>query len=154
MLLPNDIWKRGPICNMHIRYHSYPNPSVCGVYLVNVEDVGFLEVLPVSRGDNQWLLGAAGGGDDVIIVGEVHDLFDNVGENLQGGVPMGNLLMGDKLGLLSFFYFLLQIFSCQFPGFFSFFKGASGIQCFKSSLPSSKHYFLLLLTLSANLPLC
>lgn len=38
---------------MHIRYHLDPNPSVCGVYLVNVEDVGFLEVLPVSRGDNQ-----------------------------------------------------------------------------------------------------
>lgn len=146
--------KRGPICNMHIRYHLDPNPSVCGAYLVNVEDVGFLEVLPVSRGDNQWLLGAAGGGDDVIIVGEVHDLFDNVGENLQGGVPMGNLLMGDKLGLLSFFYFLLQIFSCQFPGFFSFFKGASGIQCFNSSLCYSKHYFLLLQTSSANLPLC
>lgn len=45
--------KRGPICNMHIRYHSDPNLSFCGVYLVNVEDVGFLEVLPVSRGDNQ-----------------------------------------------------------------------------------------------------
>lgn len=146
--------KRGPICNMHIRYHSDPNLSFCGVYLVNVEDVGFLEVLPVSRGDNQWLLGTAGGGDDVIVVGEVHHLFDNVGENLQGGVPMGNLLMGDKLGLLSFFYFLLQIFSCQFPGFFSLFKGASGIQCFKSSLCSSKHYFLLLQTSSANLPLC
>lgn len=45
--------KRGPICNMHIRYHLDPNLSFCGVYLVNVEDVGFLEVLPVSRGDNQ-----------------------------------------------------------------------------------------------------
>lgn len=45
--------KRGPISNMHIRYHSDPNLSFCGVYLVNVEDVGFLEVLPVSRGDNQ-----------------------------------------------------------------------------------------------------
>lgn len=114
--------KRGPICNMHIRYHLDPNPSVCWAYLVNVEDVGFLEVLPVSRGDNQWLLGAAGGGDDVIVVGEVHHLFDNVRENLQGGVPMGNLLMGDKLGLLSFFYFLLQIFSRQFPVFFVFLK--------------------------------
>lgn len=45
--------KRGPICNMHIRYHLDPNQSVCWAYLVNVEDVGFLEVLPVSRGDNQ-----------------------------------------------------------------------------------------------------
>lgn len=143
--------KRGPICNMHIRYHSDPNPSVCWAYLVNVEDVGFLEVLPVSRGDNQWLLGAAGGGDDVIVVGEVHHLFDNVRENLQGQVPVGNLLMGDKLGLLSFFYFLLQIF---FTSVSCFFKGASGIQCSKSSLPSSKHDFLLLQTSSANLPLC
>lgn len=104
---------------MHIRYHSDPNLNFSR-YLVNVEDVGFLEVLPVSRGDNQWLLAAASGGDDVIVVGEVHDLFDNVRENLQGGVPVGNLLVGHKLGLLSFFYLLLQICSCQF--FFFFFN--------------------------------
>ena len=51
-------------------------------------------------------MGTAGGGDDVVVVREVEHLFDNVGESLEGVVPMGYLLMAHKLGLLPFLYFL------------------------------------------------
>lgn len=48
----NILKKKRPYLQLHIRYHSDPNLYFSG-YLVNVEDIGFLEVLPVSRGDNQ-----------------------------------------------------------------------------------------------------